>query len=63
MYTDPICSETALQWDEEAQALLKKVPAFVRPMARKKIEKAAVEMGVETITVELMNQVKEKQMA
>lgn len=56
-------NQTALQWDEDAQALMKKVPAFVRPMARKKIEKAAAEMGVETITVELVNQVKEKQMA
>jgi len=56
-------SQTVLQWDEEAQTLLKKVPAFVRPMARKKIEKAAVEMGIKTITVELVNQVKEKKMA
>lgn len=56
-------TQTTLQWDEEAQTLLNKVPAFVRPMAKKKIEKAAAEMGVETITVELMNQVKEKQMA
>jgi len=56
-------SQTALQWEEDAQALLKKVPAFVRPMAKKKIEKLASEMGIETITVELVNQVKEKQMA
>lgn len=52
---------TTLQWDEDAQALMKKVPAFVRPMAKKKIEKAATEMGVETITVELVNQVKGKE--
>lgn len=56
-------SQTALQWDEDAQALLKKIPAFVRPMVKKKIEKEARARGIELITPELMNEIREKQPA
>jgi hypothetical protein len=56
-------SQASLQWDEEALATLKKIPAFVRPMAKKKIEKEAIKRGIERITAELMNEVRQKQTA
>ena len=42
------------EWTPEAEASLKEIPFFVRPAARKKIEKYAQEAGHETITVEFM---------
>ena len=56
-------SKTSLQWDKEALQTLKKIPAFVRPLAKKKIEKEAIARGIDLITPELMNQVREKQTA
>jgi len=56
-------SQTALQWNDEALASLKKIPAFVRPMVKKKIEKEAAARGLETITTELMNDIRKKQAA
>ena len=56
-------AKTTLQWDDEALASLKRVPAFVRPLAKRKIEKAAKAQGIEIITLELVHQVKQKQMA
>jgi len=56
-------SQTTVQWDEEALDTLNKIPAMVRPMIKKKIEKTAVIERVEIITVEFMNHVKERQMA
>ena len=53
-------SQTTLYWHEETLATLKKIPAFVRLMAKKKIEKEAIALGIDTITVELMNQVRNK---
>ena len=56
-------SQTALQWNDEALATLKKIPAFVRPMVKKKIEKGALARGLNTITTELMNEIRERQPA
>ncbi len=56
-------NQTNLQWDEEALATLKKIPAFVRPMVKKKIEKEATVRGLDLITTELMNEIREKQPA
>jgi len=49
-----------MNWTAEAEAKLKEIPFFVRPMARKKIEKFAQEMGKETITEEIYQQAKAK---
>lgn len=38
------------QWTPEAQARLKEIPFFVRPAARKKIEKFAQDQGITEIT-------------
>ncbi|MBM0742089.1 PCP reductase family protein [Phormidium sp. CLA17] len=50
----------AIQWTSEAEARLKEIPFFVRPAARKKIEKFAGERGITEITVEVYEQAKQK---
>lgn len=40
----------SVQWTAEAEASLKEIPFFVRPAARKKIEKYAREHGQAEIT-------------
>jgi phenylpyruvate tautomerase PptA (4-oxalocrotonate tautomerase family) len=47
-------------WTAEAEARLKEIPFFVRPAARKKIEKFAVAAGITEITVEVYEQAKQK---
>lgn len=49
-----------IEWTAEAEARLKEIPFFVRPAARKKIEKFAQEMDVQQITVEIYEQAKQK---
>ena len=50
----------AVQWTSEAEARLKEIPFFVRPAARKKIEKFAREREIAEITVEVYEQAKQK---
>jgi len=47
-------------WASEAEELLNGAPAFVQPMVRKMVEKAAKNDGVVTITAEYMNEIREK---
>ncbi len=49
-----------MEWTAEAEARLKEIPFFVRPGARKKIEKLAQEMGASQITAEIYDQAKAK---
>lgn len=49
-----------IEWTAEAKARLKEIPFFVRPAARKKIEKFALEAGATEITVEVYEQAKQK---
>ncbi|MBE9221200.1 protochlorophyllide oxidoreductase [Cyanobacterium stanieri LEGE 03274] len=49
-----------MEWTSEAEAKLKEIPFFVRPAARKKIEKFAQENGEVTITVEVYQRAKAK---
>lgn len=55
-------SENAMQWDEEALKRIEKIPAFVRNMAKSKIEKAAIAAGEERITVAFLDENKAKLM-
>ncbi|WP_167631716.1 PCP reductase family protein [Mariprofundus ferrooxydans] len=55
-------SSTTLAWDEEALQRLEKIPAFVRPMAKNKIEKAARDAGECSVTVAFMDTNKAKLM-
>jgi Proto-chlorophyllide reductase 57 kD subunit len=50
----------SVQWTAEAETRLKEIPFFVRPAARKKIEKFAQEAGLNSITVEVYEQAKQK---
>ncbi|NET10489.1 MAG: protochlorophyllide oxidoreductase [Merismopedia sp. SIO2A8] len=49
-----------MEWTEEAKAKLREIPFFVRPAARKKIEKFAQEAGFTEITVDIYEQAKAK---
>ncbi len=49
-----------MNWTSEAEACLKEIPFFVRPAARKKIEKFAQESGAAEITVEVYQHAKQK---
>ncbi|MEA5511939.1 PCP reductase family protein [Crocosphaera sp. UHCC 0190] len=49
-----------MNWTPEAEARLKEIPFFVRPAARKKIEKFASVAGHNEITVEIYEQAKAK---
>lgn len=51
---------SAIEWTAEAEACLKEIPFFVRPAARKKIEKFAQEQGIHQITIEVYQQAKQK---
>ena len=51
---------TAVEWTAEAKARLKEITFFVRPAARKKIEKFAQEAGITEITADVYEQAKQK---
>ncbi len=47
-------------WTEEAEKRLQSIPDFVRPMARRGIERMAREKGYKEITVEVMAEARER---
>lgn len=49
-----------ISWTAEAEAKLKEIPFFVRPAARKKIEKFAQAQGISEITVDIYDQAKQQ---
>jgi Proto-chlorophyllide reductase 57 kD subunit len=49
-----------MEWTAEAEARLKEIPFFVRPAARKKIEKFAQAANTAQITVEIYEQAKQQ---
>ena len=55
-------SESTLEWEEAALQRLEKIPSFVRGMAKKKIEKAAIAAGEDIVTAEFMETNKAKLM-
>lgn len=48
----------SVQWTAAAEAMLKEIPFFVRPAARKKIEKYARENGLTEISETVYQQAK-----
>lgn len=48
-------------WTEEGEKRLENVPAFVRGMARKAIERYAIEEGYDEITLDVMDRARAKQ--
>lgn len=55
-------TDQSIPWDEEAIKRIEKIPAFVRKMAKSKIEKAAIQAGEEKVTVEFLDANKAKLM-
>lgn len=55
-------SETGkgMVWTPEAEKRLENIPDFIRPMARKEVERVAKERGMATITAQVMDDVKDK---
>ena len=47
-------------WTKEAEERLDNIPDFIRPMARREIERLAKERGDTTITAQVMDEAKEK---
>jgi len=57
---NPLTMSDAIKWTPEAEARLKEIPFFVRPAARKKIEKFAQEAGIAEITEAVYEQAKQR---
>ena len=49
-----------MNWTTEAETRLKEIPFFVRPAARRKIEKFAEELGYDEITEAIYEEAKAK---
>lgn len=49
-----------VEWTTEAEALLKEIPFFVRPAARKKIEKFAKEREISKISESVYKEAKQQ---
>jgi hypothetical protein len=49
-----------ISWTNEAEAKLKEIPFFVRPAARKKIEKFAQEQRSTEITLDIYERAKQQ---
>lgn len=53
---------TKIEWEDAAKERMKKVPFFVRGFAKKKLENAALARGKAVITLELLEEIKKKEM-
>ena len=53
-------SSSGIAWTPEAEKRLENIPDFIRPMARKEVERVAKERGLATITAQVMDETKEK---
>jgi hypothetical protein len=53
-------SPNGMTWSREAEQRLENIPDFIRPMARKEIERVAKERGLATITAQVMDEAKDK---
>lgn len=53
-------SPNGMTWSREAEQRLDNIPDFIRPMARKEIERLAKERGMSTITAQVMDEAKDK---
>jgi hypothetical protein len=53
-------SSNGITWTSDAEKRLENIPDFIRPMARKEVERVARERGMATITAQVMDDVKDK---
>jgi radical SAM protein with 4Fe4S-binding SPASM domain len=49
-----------VQWDDASSLRLSRIPYFLRAMVKKGVEKHAREHGIETVTIELMEELRKK---
>lgn len=56
----PARDDAVFAWSEEAERLLARVPAFARPMVRAAVEASARRDGIETISVEFLEQTRRR---
>ncbi|MGH7229413.1 MAG: PCP reductase family protein [Nitrospiraceae bacterium] len=49
-----------IAWTPDAEKRLENIPDFIRPMARREIERLARERGATTVTAQVMDEAKEK---
>jgi len=54
----PQPSKTTIDWDEEAAARMKRIPAFVRGMVTKAVEEACRKNGFQRVTVEELERIR-----
>lgn len=52
----PTAAPTGVAWTAEAEARVERVPSFIRPMARRAIERFAAERGYATIDETVMDE-------
>ena len=52
--------EIVVEWDEEAQTRLSRIPYFLRAMVKKGVERHARENNISIITIELMEELRQK---
>ncbi|MDH4086648.1 MAG: PCP reductase family protein [Nitrospira sp.] len=53
-------SPDGMTWSREAEQRLENIPDFIRPMARKEVERLAKGRGLSSITAQVMDETKEK---
>jgi len=53
-------SSNGMTWTPEAEKRLENIPDFIRPMARKEVERVAKEREMATITAQVMDDTKDK---
>ncbi len=53
-------SPEGMTWSREAEQRLDNIPDFIRPMARKEVERMAKERGISTVTAQVMDEAKDK---
>ena len=54
-------TNATLIWDEAALKKIEKAPFFIRKFAKKKVEKAAIELGETRITAEFVEKIRQKE--
>src|SRR5262249_27121950 len=56
MLGDTAPAETGLVWTPEAAGRLERIPSFIRPMAKKAVERLAESKGYSTVTEDVMDE-------
>ncbi|HJK94877.1 MAG TPA: hypothetical protein RMH85_19815 [Polyangiaceae bacterium LLY-WYZ-15_(1-7)] len=55
-------AKSKMRWEPEAEAMMKKVPFFVRPLAKRKAEEAARQRGMDAVTKALVEELRDANM-